>query len=68
MSRGKQALSRLLEQLAGAAQRIEKGESAEAIADAVWVDFRTAVAAAQAELREAEAAGVQQWQEARRGR
>jgi hypothetical protein len=65
MSSGKQALARVIAQLADAARGIEEPEGAQELADAIWADFRSAVAGAQAELRDAEAEGVRHWQEAR---
>ena len=62
---GRHALARVLEPLAAASERRMKGESVDAIAAAIWDDFRSAVAAAVAELREVEAAGLQRWQQAR---
>lgn len=66
MNHGREALARVLEQVAQAAERVKAGEDPQAIADAIWVDFVSAVAGAQAELRRIEAEGVRRWQEARR--
>lgn len=62
---GKQALARVLEQLARGAELVHNGTEAKEAADVLWNDFRTAVAHAVAETRESEQAGVVRWRDVR---
>jgi hypothetical protein len=65
MNDGKQALARLLEQLAGSAERINAGESSAAIAEAVWPTFRAALLGVLEEVDTEHVDGLRRWQQAR---